>query len=140
MFSSGASTRIAVRAGSVGRHIISCNIYNGATLIDRRDILVRVQNPTGGGGAGDPSCGGNLDITLFWVQPPIPCPEGPFLNSPNGTNQYSRFLKTVIFNMNGKIVLQSTEQSINIAPLTKGIYIIKSQLENGRLITQKIMR
>ena len=47
--------------------------------------------------------------------------------------------QTKLYNLNGQLVLQTTETEINVSALSAGIYIIHAQTANGQLLTAKFV-
>jgi subtilisin family serine protease len=134
------TTSLSISAGSTGIQNIECKIFNGSSQIGSNYIMVNVQNPYGGGGGGgnDP-CGG-LGFQEDVIYPPIDdCDTENFGTNNSSVNIY--FKKVVIYNFIGQVVLETKEkEQANISHLSSGIYIIKAELSNNKIMTKKIYK
>ena len=71
------------------------------------------------------------------IYPPEPCdPEAMSVNILNSNT----FKLVTIYNVTGQKVLVSEEESVNISNLDNGIYIIKVDMQNGEILTKKIIK
>ena len=135
----GQGTSIAlINGGSTGVYDITCKVYNGSTQIGNYYITVNVQNPYNGGGGGNP-CGG-LNMTPNVIYPPIDddCNESFGVNN---SSESIYFKKVIVYNIQGQKIIETNEkQEVNISHLSSGIYIVKAELSNNKILTKKILR
>ena len=54
--------------------------------------------------------------------------------------QNGSIFKINIYNLLGKKIFTSTENTINVENLAKGVYLLKIQSENGGVITKKLIK
>lgn len=125
-----------IRAGSTGVFDITCSIYNGSILIDSQYITVNVQDPYSGGGGNDPC--GNLGFSGYVIYPPKEC-DTSGINT-NNSSISARFKNVVVFDVNGQKMLETQSETVDISSFASGIYIVKAELNNGEILTQKIIR
>ncbi len=103
-------------------------------------IAANVQNPYSGGfNTGSDPCdesndGNDLPTFNGVIYPPQPC------DNTNGlVSQKSYFKKIVVFDFLGHRTIELENiDSFDTNGLSKGIYIIKAQLSNGKIVTKKI--
>lgn len=127
-----------INGGSTGVYDITCKVYNGSTQIGNYYITVNVQNPYNGGGGGNP-CGG-LNMTPNVIYPPIDddCNESFGVNN---SSESIYFKKVIVYNIQGQKIIETNEkQEVNISHLSSGIYIVKAELSNNKILTKKILR
>jgi Zn-dependent metalloprotease len=135
------TSSIRIKAGKIGQHEITCKIYNGSQYVTSQYITVNVQNPYGGGGSGggssDPCDGTDPDDILKIINgviyPPEPCDENTIMYESNS------FVHIAVYNLMGQKLKESyKEQQFDIKDLSLGIYLIRAELNNGNVITEKI--
>lgn len=131
---------LGIKAGKTGRQDITCTIYNGNTIIGSQYITVNVKNPNdGGGGNGDNPCGGNFIPDVIY--PPTDDDDCNESFGVNNTSERVYFRKIVIYNIQGQKVLQANNsKNLDISRLNSGIYIVKGELSNNEIMTNKIIK
>lgn len=85
------------------------------------------------------------DVTLGTEQPQqdnlaglYPNPASDAITVYTGDNTVP--VAVAIYNLNGQLVLQSVSANFDISTLSKGIYIVKVQTDNGSGIAQKLIK
>lgn len=126
-----------IHGGSTGVFDITCTIYNGSSVIGNQYITVNVQNPYNGGGSTNTDDCVEMPMINGVIYPPVDCSTNNF----GLTSENTYFKSIVVYDFVGKIILQlKNSDNLNISNLSNGIYIIKAQLNNGKIITKKILK